>query len=137
MLLQIVPALKLVEFPSTVTRLLFVVRGDTQSALLPEVPHADHVEVTVNPHPLDRLIPELQRLPDTDMLSMKVLSEAVAAQLDGTGNPLPHELVGCAGFWDSATEGPFGTVLPLTSTTRICICRICTPVVGQLAGAPC
>jgi len=97
-LLQIVPALKLVEFPSTVTRLLFVVRGDTQSVLVPEDAHADHVEVTVKPHPLDRLMPELQRLPETDMLSMKVLSEAVGAQLAATGDPLPQELAGCAGF---------------------------------------
>lgn len=98
MLLQIVPTLKLLEFPSTVTRLLFTVRGDTQSVLLPEVAHADHVEVTVKPHPLDRLIPELQRLPETDISSMKVLSEAVAAQPAATGEPLPQELAGCAGF---------------------------------------
>jgi hypothetical protein len=90
--------MKLVEFPSTVTRLLLVVRGDTQRALLPVVAQADHVDVTVNPHPLARLIPELQRFAETLMLSMKVLSEAVAAQLDGTGDPLPQELAGCAGF---------------------------------------
>ncbi len=75
MLLQIVPTMKLLEFPSTVTRLLLTERGDTQSVLLPEVLHADHVDVTVNPHPLDRLIPELQRLSETDILSMNVLSE--------------------------------------------------------------
>lgn len=98
MLLQIVPAVKLVLFPSTVTRLLVTVRGDTQSVLLPEGAHADHVEVTVNPHPLDLLIPELQRLAETIMLSMNVLSEAVGAHPAATGDPLPQELTGCAGF---------------------------------------
>ena len=137
MLLQIVPAVKLLEFPSTVTRLLVTVRGDTQSVLLPEVAHADHVEVTVKPQPLDLLIPELQRLPETAMLSMNVLSEAVAAQPAATGDPLPHELDGCAGFCASATEGLLGTVVPFASTTRICIWRSCMPVDGQLADAPC
>jgi hypothetical protein len=50
--IETVPAVKLLEFPSTVTRLLVTVRGDTQSVLLPEVAHADHVEVTVKPQPL-------------------------------------------------------------------------------------
>lgn len=86
MLLQIVPGLKLVEFPSTVTRLLFVVRVDTHTALLPKVPHEDHEDVTVNPHPLDGRIEEPQRLSVTDMSSMKVLSKAVAAQAGGHEN---------------------------------------------------
>ena len=97
MALQTVPGLKKEEFPSTVTKLLIVVRGDTQSVLLPEVAQADQVDVTLNPHPLDRLIPELQRSPATAMLSMKVPSDAVGAQLAGTGEPLPQELAGCAG----------------------------------------
>jgi hypothetical protein len=120
-LLHVVPGLKLVELPLTVTMLLFVVRGDNQSTLLPKLAHADHVDVTVKPHPLDRLMPELQRFPETAMLSMKVLSDAVAAQLAGIGEPLPHELAGWEGFWDSATEGLDATTLPFTSTTRICI----------------
>ncbi len=98
MVSQIVPALKLVEFPSTVTRLLWVVRGETHRALFPEVAHADHVDVTLNPHPLDRSIPEVQRLLDTAMLSMNVLSAAVGAQLAGTGDVPVHELTGCGGF---------------------------------------
>ena len=134
--LQIVPAVKLVEFPSTVTRLLLVVRGDTQSVLLPELAHADHVDVTLNPHPLERLIPEVQRLFETAMLSMKVLSEAVGAQVAATGDPLPQELAGCAGFWASATDGLFGTAVPFLSTTRICICRSCMPFVGHCGGWP-
>jgi len=119
--------MKLEELPSTVTRLLSVVRGDTQSVLLPEVAHADQVDVVENPHPLDLLIPELQRLPETAMLSMKVLSDAVAAQLD----PLPQELTGWEGFRASATDGLFCTCMPFTSTTRICICRSCMPVRGS------
>ena len=98
MLLQVVPAVKLEEFPSTVTRLLFVDRGDTQSVLLPDVAHADQVEVTVKPHPLDRLTPELQRFCETVMLSMKVPSEAVGAQPAATGDPVPQEFAGCEGF---------------------------------------
>jgi hypothetical protein len=129
--------MKLVELLSTVTRLLLTTRGETHSVLIPEVAQAFHVEVAVNPQPLDRLIPELQRLPETPMLSMKVLSAAVGAQLAGMGDPLPHELAGCAGFKDSTTDGEFGTVLPPTSTTRICICRSCTPVDGHIADAPC
>ena len=96
MALQIVPGAKLVEFPSTVTTLLFVVRDDIQSVLLPEYAHADYVEVTVNPHPLECMIPEPQRFFETDMLSMKVLSEAVGAQPAATGDPLPQELAGWA-----------------------------------------
>lgn len=137
MLLQIVPAVKLEEFPSTVTRLLFVVRGDTQSVLLPEVPHADHVEVTVKPHPLDLLIPELQRLSETAMLSMKVPSEAVGAQFAALGDPGPQELTGCEGFCASTTEGLLGTIVPFASTTRIFIWRSWMPVDGQFADAPC
>ena len=76
-MLQIVPTLNLVEFPLTVTRLLVVVRGDTQRALLPGVAHADHVDVTENPHPLDLLIPEPHKLDDTVILSMNVLPEVV------------------------------------------------------------
>ena len=41
--LQMVPFSNLVLLPSTVTRLLLVVRGETHSGLTPEVPHADHV----------------------------------------------------------------------------------------------
>ncbi len=129
--------MKLVEFPSTVTRLLVTVRGDTQRVLLPEGAHADHVDVTVKPHPLARSIPELQRLPETAILSMNVLSDAVGAQPEAIGDPLPQELAGCAGFCASATEGPFGTAVPFTSTTCIFIWRSCMPVDGQFADAPC
>jgi hypothetical protein len=81
---HLVPAGHFVNEPSTLSLLLSVTLGETQSELLPVEPQADHVEVRLNPQPLDCVIPLLHRLPDTDMLSMNCPDPA-AAQALATG----------------------------------------------------
>ena len=68
---------------------------------------------------------------------MNVPSAATGEQLDGIGDPVLHELVTGKGFRASATDGLFGTVMPLGLTTRIFICRSCMPVDGHCADTPC
>jgi hypothetical protein len=92
-----VPRENVAPEPLTIAWLLRVVRGEFHSVFVRLLLQTDQMEIKLNPHPLVGLIPELQKLPETAKVSVKVLPLSAAAHPLEFGEPFPHVFV--VRFW--------------------------------------